>query len=135
MKKPTKDRWIRSRHTVYNCAYHLIWCSKYRRKLLDTVEDRLKELLVQKAQEIYCTIETMEVMPDHVHLFVKCPPTLAPHFVVKQMKGFTSRILREEFPHIKSRLPNLWTHSYYCESVGHISQDVVTKYIEDQKKI
>jgi len=102
-----KNRWTHGNKSVYNCAYHLIWCPKYRRKILHTVEDRLKELLVLKAQEIYCTIETMEVMPDHVHLFVKCPPTLAPHYVVQQLKGYTSRILREEFPHLKSKMPSL----------------------------
>jgi len=75
----------------------------------------------------------MEVMPDHVHLFVKAPPTLAPHYIVQQLKGKSSRRLREELPHLKSRLPTLWTRSYYCESVGHISESTIRKYIEDQK--
>ena len=60
-------------------------------------------------------------------------PTLAPHFIVQQLKGISSRLLRQEFPHLKSRLPTLWTRSYYCESVGHISEATVRKYIEDQK--
>jgi len=79
------------------------------------------------------TIENMEVMPDHVHLFVKSPPIHAPHFIVGQLKGYSSRMLRGEFPKLKSRLPTLWTRSYYIESVGHISQETVKKYIGDQK--
>lgn len=77
----------------------------------------------------------MEVMPDHVHLFVKSKPTYAVHFVVNQLKGYTSFKLREEFPELKSRLPTLWTRSYFVESVGHISEDTVKRYIENQKKV
>ena len=128
------DRWTTSNKAVYNISYHLIWCPKYRRKVLSgAVETRLRQILLERAKEIGITIETMEIMPDHVHLFVKSPPTLAPHFIVQQLKGISSRLLRQEFPHLKSRLPTLWTRSYYCESVGHISEATVRKYIEDQK--
>lgn len=128
------DRWTTSNKAVYNIGYHLIWCPKYRRKVLSgAVETRLRQILLERAKEIGITIETMEIMPDHVHLFVKSPPTLAPHFIVQQLKGISSRLLRQEFPHLKSRLPTLWTRSYYCESVGHISEATVRKYIEDQK--
>ena len=99
------------------------------------IEIRLKELLYEKAAQLNLEIAEMEVMPDHVHLFVKCRPTFSPHQIVKQFKGFSSRILRKEFPNLKSRIPTLWTNSYYCESIGHISEEVVRKYIEDQKKI
>lgn len=129
------DRWTHSHHTVYNLGYHLLWCPKYRRKVLTgKVEKKLKSLLFEKAIEIDVHIEKMEVMPDHVHLFVKAKPTQAPHWIVGQLKGYTSRILRKEIPAIKSRLPTLWTRSYYAESVGHISQETIEKYIEDQKK-
>lgn len=130
----SKDRWTSSNTAIYNIGYHFIWCPKYRRKVLvDQIESRLKELLIEKSLELDVTIETMEVMPDHVHLFVKAPPTLAPHFIVGQLKGYTSFSLRKEFPKLKSRLPTLWTRSYYCESIGHISEDIVRRYIEDQK--
>jgi len=79
------------------------------------------------------SIVELEVMPDHVHLFVKSSPTAAPHWVVQQLKGFSSHELRKEFPSLKSRLPSLWTRSYYVESVGHISEDAVRRYIEEQK--
>lgn len=127
-------RWKRSTTTVYNISYHLIWCPKYRRKVLVIdVAKRLEELLLQKAHEIEVEIVQMEIMPDHVHLFVKTTPTNSPHFIVQQLKGYTSRILRQEFPSLKSRLPSMWTRSYYCESVGHISEETIRKYIEKQK--
>jgi len=127
-------RWTTSNKAVYNLGYHIIWCPKYRRKLLtNSVETRLKELLYQKADELGLTIETCEIMPDHVHLFIKSSPVDSPHFIVQQLKGYTSRILRQEFPQLKTRVPTLWTRSYYIESVGHISENIVKKYIEDQK--
>ena len=130
------ERWIHSNTTIFNISYHIIWCPKYRRKVLvNEVEDRLKTLLVEKAEEIGCEISIQEVMPDHVHIFIKTKPTLAPHYIVQQLKGYTSRILRNEFPKLKSRIPTLWTRSYYCESIGHISEEVVKKYIEDQKNV
>ena len=126
-------RWNRSATCVYNIGYHVIWCPKYRRKYLrGSIETRLKEILVAKATEMDCTIDTMEVMPDHIHIFIKCPPTKAIAQVVQGLKGYSSRILRQEFPLLAS-MKSLWTRSYYCETVGHISQQTVTKYIEDQK--
>jgi len=114
----------------------LIWCPKYRRKVLvDEVETRLRQLLPEIVKEIDCTIETMEIMPDHVHVFIHCSPVHAPHFVVQQLKGKSSRILRTEFPHLKSKLPTLWTRSYFAESVGCISEATVKQYIENQKNV
>ena len=127
-------RWTKSKTVVYNIGYHLIWCSKYRRKVLTgDAETRLKELLAEKAGQIDIEIVQMEIMPDHVHLFVKATPVNSPHYIVQQLKGYTSRVLRQEFPSLKSRLPSLWTRSYYCESVGHISEETILKYIENQK--
>lgn len=115
-------------------GYHLIWCPKYRRPILtDKIAKRLEQLLKIKAEEIGISIGKLQIMPDHVHLFVKASPTAAPHWIVQQFKGFTSRILRQEFPELKSRLPTLWTRSYYCESIGHISETTVSRYIEEQK--
>lgn len=97
-----KERWTTSRTAVYNIAYHLIWCPKYRRRVLTgEVERRLADLLHRKAEELEITIETMEIMPDHVHLFVKSSPVNSPHYIVQQLKGSTSRILRQEFPSLK----------------------------------
>ena len=130
----SKKRWTTSNKAVYNLGYHIIWCPKYRRKVLTSdVAKRLRELLYEKATSIDVEIETLEIMPDHVHLLVKASPVDSPHFIVQQLKGYTSRILRAEFSHLRSRLPTLWTRSYYMESVGHISEDTVRRYIEDQK--
>ena len=131
-----KNRWTHSNTTVFNIGYHLIWCPKYRRKVLtDGVDERLKELLINKSKELKCNIEIQEIMPDHVHIFIKSNPTLAPHYIVQQLKGYTSRVLRKEFKNLRTRLPTLWTRSYYCESIGHISEETVKKYIEDQKNV
>ena len=120
--------------SVVNINYHIIWCPKYRRKVLvGEVEKRLKELLPQLAEESDCTIETMEVMPDHIHIFLKGNPIIPIHLIVKNIKGKSSRILRAEFPHLNKRLPCLWTRSYYCETIGCINEEIIKKYIENQK--
>jgi len=125
--------WKSAGTSVYNLGYHIIWCPKYRRKVLtEKIQERLKELLLLKAKDLDIEIETMT---DHVHLFIKAKPVDAPHFVVGQLKGYTSRHLRQEFPSLRSRLPTLWTRSYYVESVGHISEKNIKKYIENQKKV
>ena len=130
------NRYTSNSHTVYNLGYHIVFCPKYRRKVLvDGIDERLKELLKGKAQELDITIESMEVMPDHVHLFIRSKPTYAVHFVVNQLKGYSSVKLRKEFLKLKSRLPTLWTRSYFVESVGHISEDTMKKYIENQKNV
>jgi putative transposase len=128
------ERWKRSNKAVFNIGYHLIWCPKYRRKVLvSPVDSELKRLLFIKAKEIDVEIEKMEILPDHIHMFVKSNPTSAPHWIVQQFKGYTSFMLRQKFSFLKTRLPTLWTRSYYCESVGHISEATVKRYIEEQK--
>lgn len=128
-------RWTHSNKAIFNLGYHLIWCPKYRRPVLtNDIKDRLIQLLHEKASSISVTIETLEVMPDHVHLFVKASPVDSPHFIVQQLKGYTSRIMRKEFKMLRTRIPTLWTRSYYCESIGHISEKTVKRYIEDQKE-
>jgi putative transposase len=94
----------------------------------------LKELLHEKADALGATVEALEVLPDHVHLFVATSPTDAPQYLANQFKGYTSRVLREEFPALKSRLPSLWSRSYYVGSAGHVSTDTIQKYIEQQKR-
>lgn len=128
------ERWRPGTNCKYNLGYHLIWCPKYRRSVLvGGVEIRLRDLLTEKAKILGVEIVALEIMPDHVHIFVHAKPTHAPHQLIKQFKGATSRVLRAEFKHLKSRLPTLWTNSYFCESVGHLSELAVRKYIEEQK--
>lgn len=120
---------------VYTLHYHFVWCPKYRRKVLHgAIAERLKELLNEKAAAVGATIEGLEVLPDYVHLFVAASPTDAPQYLANQFKGYTSHMLREEFPALKSRLPSLWSRSYYVGSAGHVSADTIQKYIEQQKR-
>jgi putative transposase len=77
----------------------------------------------------------MEVMPDHVHLILDVNPKIGIFFIVSKIKGCTSRVLREEFPALKKRIPTLWTHSMFISSVGAVTLEVVKKYIEEQKKV
>lgn len=133
MYKMATERWTHSNTTVHNLGYHLIWCPKYRRKILvGKLQKELRKLLKKKAEEIQIKIEKMEIMSDHIHLFIKPKPIHAPHWVVQQLKGYTSRWLRKEFPELL-KMPSLWTRSYYVESVGHISEETIKKYIEEQK--
>ena len=133
MEMQTK-RWTHSNKSVFNVGYHLIWCAKYRRSVLvGNVEKKLKELILLKAKDIGVTVISLEVMPEHLHLFVKASTVDSPHYIVQQLKGYTSRFLRKQFKELRTRIPSLWTRSYYCESVGHISEASIKKYIEEQK--
>ena len=121
---------------VYSCKYHVVWCPKYRRKvLLGEVESRFKEIIIQTCAEVRVDIIEMEVMPDHVHLLLEVDPQYGIHKVVKMLKGRTSKILRSEFKSIKSRLPSLWTNSYFVSTVGGAPLEVIKQYIEQQKHV
>lgn len=98
------------------------------------VETRLRESLLKKAKASGWEIAKMEIMPDHVHLFLKAPPVDSPHFIVGQLKGYSAHQLRKEFPELKRRMGTLWTRSYYVETIGHISEPIILKYIENQKR-
>lgn len=122
-----------NRGAAYSLGYHLVWCPKYRRPVLaDSVAERLRELIEQKAGEHGWTIVALEVMPDHVHLFIRADPTASPSYIANQIKGFTSKVLRGEFPHLRRRLPTLWSRSYFVASVGNVSAATIQKYIETQ---
>lgn len=121
---------------VYSCKYHVVWCSKYRRKVLvEEVEQRLKELIVGVASELRVDIIEMEIMPDHVHLLLEVDPQFGIHRAVKNIKGKTSRILRAEFVSLRTRLPSLWTNSYFVATVGGAPLEVIKQYIESQKYV
>lgn len=120
---------------VYKNQFHIIFAPKYRKPVLtDNVEKRLKEIFYEEAIRMDVEIKALEIMPDHVHMFIEFDPRLMLHKVIKQFKGKSSHILREEFPFLKSSMPSLWTRSYFSCSVGHISEDTITKYIENQKR-
>ena len=111
----------------------MVWCPKYRRPVLvGRVKDRLEELIRARADEHGWEIAALEVMPDHVHLFVRAHPRHSPSYVANQFKGFTSRHLRAEFAHLRSRLPTLWSRSYFVATVGAVTAETVQRYIETQ---
>lgn len=129
----TDNRYRKSAHAVFNLKYHFVCCPKYRRSIFTgKIAERLKELLYKKAKELEIEIESMEIMPDHIHLFFSADTTDSPHRIASQFKGYTSKIMREEFPELL-KMPSLWSRSYFISSIGHISEETVKRYIENQK--
>ncbi|MBQ7491690.1 MAG: IS200/IS605 family transposase [Clostridia bacterium] len=121
-------------NVVYSCKYHVVWCPKYRRKVLvGDIEHRLKELIQKTADEINAEILELEVMPDHVHLRIEIDPQYGINKAVRHIKGVSSHVLRTEFPSLKSRLPTLWTNSYFVSTVGGAPLNAIKQYIENQK--
>lgn len=121
---------------VYSFKYHVVWCPKYRRKVLvGGVDIRLKELIQEICTELRVDVIEMEIMPDHVHLLLEVEPQFGVHRAVKHIKGKTSRILRQEFPWLNSRLPSLWTNSYFVSTVGGAPLSIIKQYIENQKNV
>ena len=135
IKNPEKD-WYSDTNIVYSCQYHVIWCTKYRRKVLDeAIQKRLHHLICSKQTELDFKVYTSDIMEDHVHLILENNPKVPITRIVGLLKGYTSKTLRDEFPELKSRLPSLWTRSKFIASVGSVSLKVVKEYIEDQKRV
>lgn len=129
-------KYLTSKHIVYSCQYHVIFCPKYRRNVLkDGIDVRLKELILENQNKFGYEIIEMEVMPDHVHLLININPYYGVHPVITRIKGLTSNILRSEFPSLKKKLPTLWTRAKFISTVGSVSLETVKKYIETQKGI
>jgi putative transposase len=129
------SRYTKNAGAVYSLKFHLVWCPKYRRPVLvKAVERRLRELLAEKAEELQATIVALEVMPDHVHMFIETDPRWSISQLTRQFKGFTSHVLRNEFPSLRSRLPTLWSRSYFAGSCGAVTEATVRRYIEEQKR-
>jgi putative transposase len=123
-------------NVVYSCKYHVVWCPKYRRKVLvGNIASRLKEIIKQTVEEKQAELLELEVMPDHVHLLVEVDPQFGIHKLIKLVKGRSSRLLRQEFPALRKRLPTLWTNSYFVSTVGGAPLAVIKQYIENQKYV
>ena len=121
-------------NVVYSCKYHVVWCPKYRRKVLvGQIETRLKELILEAASDVKADIIEIEIMPDHVHLLVEVDPQYGIHRAIKHIKGRTSYNLRKEFKSLTTRLPTLWTNSYFVSTVGGAPLEIIKQYIESQK--
>lgn len=142
---------VRHNHNVtYQCHYHLVWCPKYRRRVLTSldprlncpphpkdpgpIDQRLTELIFQVCDERSCDVLAIEVMPDHVHLLVDCDPQFGIHRLARLIKGRTSHHLRAEYPSLKQRLPTLWTNSYFVATTGGAPLTLIKQYIQNQPK-
>ena len=137
MNLPSPNKKYKSKnHKTYSCQYHVIFCPKYRRKVLtDGIDERLKVLIKETADMYDFEIIDMEVMPDHVHLLIDCAPEPGIAECIKKLKGRTSHILRLEYPKLKTRIPTLWTRSCFISSVGVVSLETVKRYIDEQKHV
>jgi REP-associated tyrosine transposase len=129
-------RYKSNKNVYYSCKYHVVWCPKYRRKVLtEEIAERLQSIIREVCQEHNCDVVSLEVMPDHVHLLVECDPQFGIHRLVRLMKGRSSRFLRQEFPVLKQKLPTLWTNSYFVSTVGGAPLSGISQYIENQKHV
>ena len=119
---------------VFQCAFHGVWCPKYRRRVIGgRMEARLKQIIREVVDEKGAWLVELETMPDHVHLLVEVDPQYGVHKLVKAIKGGTSRVLREEFPWLTTRIPTLWTNAYFVATVGGAPLSVIKRYVEQQK--
>jgi putative transposase len=122
------------RGSVVMLKYHLIWIPRRRRRVLvEAVADRLEGLLAEKAEELEVGIECLAIKPDHLHMFVNAPPSIAVSQLVYRFKGYTARVLRQEFPHLR-KMPSMWTTAYFASTAGRVSEATIQKYIEAHSK-
>ena len=125
-----------SHHVVFQCAYHVVWTPKYRRPVLaPPVGERLKTILAEAISEHGAWLQALDVMPDHVRMLVEVDPQFGIHRLVKAMKGRSSRLLRQEFPHLKRRLPTLWTNAYFVATTGGAPVAAIKRYVANQKHV
>ncbi|RKQ88520.1 IS200/IS605 family transposase [Brockia lithotrophica] len=133
-----KKAWKSTGTAVYNINYHFVWSTKYRRKvLLPPVDASLKEAIIALCAEHGYELLALEVMPDHVHVFLSAPPKVAPAVIAKVLKGSTARMLFKKHPELKKELwgGHLWNPSYYVGTAGQVSSEVIKRYIKAQKTI
>jgi len=127
------QEYRRTTTTVSLINYHFVFCPRYRRKvLIGDVEKRFREILQDVCDENEFIVIALEVMPEHVHLFLNTLPSISPSDIMAKIKGVTSRKLREEFKHLQ-HLPSLWTRSFFCSTAGNVSSETIMRYIAEQK--
>lgn len=135
MKKKT---WKSTPNAVYEINYHLVWSTKYRKRVLvPPVDAELKEILACSTAEHEYDLLGLEVMPDHVHIFLSAPPAVSPAVIAKVLKGTSARRLFMAFPHLKRKLwgGHLWNPSYCVGTAGHVSAETIKRHIEEQKTV
>ncbi len=128
------NKYRRTQTTVSLINYHFVFCPRYRRKifLIPKVEEMFKKLVKEICEDLEIEVIAMECDKDHAHLFLNCPPILSPSDIMQKIKGMTSRELRKEFTEL-TKMPSLWTRSYFVSTAGSVSSETVKKYVESQK--
>ena len=130
-----KNIYKYTKTTVSLINYHFVFCPRYRRKifLINNVEKRFKELVNIKCKEMNIEIIAIECDKDHCHMFLNCLPTQSPSVIIKEIKGYTSKILRNEFKEL-CKMPSLWTRSFFVSTAGNVCSETIKQYVENQKK-
>ena len=120
---------------AHGITYHIVWCPKCRKELPLVVQKRLRTVMSSIAESRSSGVKELEVMADHVHLFIGAPPTESPVGIVKALKGISARMLFDEHPILRTmfRQGHLWSPSYYIGTVGHVSAEAIARYVRDQK--
>ena len=122
----------RGSHTIYNIQYHVVWVTKYRYPVLvGEVATRVRELIRQSCMSREITILRGHVAKDHVHVLLSCPPGLSVAKIVQYLKGRSSRLLQQEFAHLRKRYwgQHLWARGYFCATVGEVTTEMIAEYI------
>lgn len=129
-----ENKYRHTNTTVSLINYHFVFCPRYRRKIfnISNVEKRFKELVNIKCKELNIEIIAIECDEDHTHIFLNCLPTFSPSDIMQQIKGYTSKILREEFAEL-SKMPSLWTRNYFVSTAGNVSSETIKRYVENQR--
>ena len=124
----------RDEHRVHLIVYHLIWCPRRRKSILvGKIKERCQYLIEEKCKEQGWLILSLAIQPDHMHVFVRVWPANSAADVVKELKSVTSFHLRKEFQEVTSKLPSLWTRSYFASTAGNVSKETIRRYIDAQK--
>lgn len=128
--------YLSNRDVTWGCTYHVVWCTKYLRAVLEPViASRLREIVREVADERGAQVDGLLVTPHSVQLTVRVDPQFGIHRLVKRIKSRSSNLLRKEFPSLKSRIPTLWTNAYHVSTVGKVSPRIVERYIEGQRTV
>ena len=125
-------RLVSGNHCIYNIAYHIVWISKYRGYYLKyNIRDCVEKYLKDKCNLLNIKLEKYEIMPDHIHIFIKSNPNITIGMIVKELKGYISYMIRREIPKLK-KYKAFWAKGYFVETIGFISEETVKKYIDNQ---
>lgn len=132
----TKRAYKSHRNVSYSCKYHVVWCPKYQRKvLINAVAEHLAPIMHEVCQQHQAEGLSLEIMPDHVHVLGEVEPHFGIHRFVRLIKGRSSRLLRQAFPSLTTRMPTLWTKSSCVRTVGGAPWAAMKQYIENQKYV